>query len=281
METIARPAPIAYDRVPDTIWSRFGYGVTKTSAASSHRVSSTRPTKRSTKRTCWPIPSRATRSSSERAVRLAFDVQQVRMGGAEDDVAGRRARRDDGRESVDDELVDPCPGPSRPKLRITSRPARSRAGLIVSASTSGRFGTPWGMTSMSCAATPYVPVRTCAAERDMTTVAAAAADELQEDRALVRRRVAEDRVQGGHRGGVQRMDEVEDGQLRRRRPRCRTRAGSRRRRRSGRGRGPSGRSRRARRAGCGGGPRGGTGGWGPARGGRRSRAPRSRSRGPA
>ena len=51
VDTIARPAPMAYASVPETIWSWFGYGVTKTSAASSQRSSSTRPMNRLWKRT--------------------------------------------------------------------------------------------------------------------------------------------------------------------------------------------------------------------------------------
>ncbi len=63
---------------------------------------------------------------------------------------------------------------------------------------------------MLSAGTSYVPARTRAAERD-NPGRRGAADELQEDRPLAGRRVAEDRVQGGHRRRVQRADEVQDG----------------------------------------------------------------------
>ena len=55
---------------------------------------------------------------------------------------------------------------------MTSRPSRPTAGLIVAESTSGRFGTPWGMTSTRRVGTPYPLLSNVAAARDMTTVAA-------------------------------------------------------------------------------------------------------------
>ena len=65
----------------------------------------------------------------------------------------------------------PLPGPRRPKLRMTLRPSRPRAGLTVTGSTNGSSGTPCGMTCRRLRPTPYALVSRSAADRDMTTVA--------------------------------------------------------------------------------------------------------------
>src|SRR5450759_4307319 len=49
----------------------------------------------------------------------------------------------------------PLLGPSSPKLSMTRRPARPRAGLAVLESTRSRSGTPWGTTSSQLEVVPH------------------------------------------------------------------------------------------------------------------------------
>ena len=74
------------------------------------------------------------------------------------------------------------PGPSRPKLRITSRPSRPRRGLDgVGGRRAGRSGTPCGMTSTRRGRRRTRSSSSVAADRDMTTVASASRGQLDED----------------------------------------------------------------------------------------------------
>ena len=108
------------------------------------------------------------------------------MGRPDDDVQRLRVRGDDGGQRIDRELV-ALARASRPKLRITSRPSTPRPGLTVAGSTSGRSGTPCGMTSTrrdrrrrrSSAGRPPT--------RDITTVAATRSTSSVRIGALARR----------------------------------------------------------------------------------------------
>ena len=129
MDTTALPEPIAYDRVPDTIWSRLGYGVTKRSAASSHVPSSTRPTNRSMNRTASVDPGLGGGRHEALSIGLALAQQEVGVRGPEDHVHGRRDRLRRRRASPRSRTRSPCRDRAARSSRITLAALEVEAGL--------------------------------------------------------------------------------------------------------------------------------------------------------
>ena len=137
-------------------------------------------------------------------------ADEVRVGRADDDVQHGRMGRDDGGQGVDRELVALArteQAEAEDDLAALDRPSR---GLTVSASTSGRSGTPCGMTCEPARLDAVGAAQEVAADRDITTVASVSPIELRQDDPLPARRVTQDGVQRRDRGDVEARDEVED-----------------------------------------------------------------------
>ena len=81
---------------------------------------------------------------------------------------------------------------------------------MVSGSTSGRLGTPWGTISSCRSSTPYARVSIVAAACDITTVVVGQVHERREDLTLRRGRSTEHGVESRHHGPPERPHEVED-----------------------------------------------------------------------